>query len=198
MPTPEPPTQFRSFVAATLDAVLLEKIQAEQQSLARQLGSGQVRWTGAEQLHLTLKFFGNVATSDVEPLQLALQRSAAGIGPLRLSVQGLGCFPSRQKPSEIWCGLEGDLEPLERLQKQVDQECGRYGSHSEERPFHPHLTVGRVKAFGRELRQLGESLGQVSVGHLGEWTVSQITLMRSQLNPKGSVYTRLLEVPLSH
>jgi RNA 2',3'-cyclic 3'-phosphodiesterase len=197
MPTNANPTEIRAFVAACLDPALLEKIRAEQRALERRLGSDLVRWTGPEQLHLTLRFFGNVSSSDLETLNPALERAAHGITALHLSVKGLGCFPSRQRPSVIWFGLEGDLEPLRKLQAQIEQECGRFGSHSEERPFHPHLTVARVKARGPEVRQIADGLRDAIVGTLGEWTLNQITLMRSQLRAGGSLYTSLMEVPLN-
>jgi RNA 2',3'-cyclic 3'-phosphodiesterase len=196
MPMPESSDPIRAFVAACLGADLLEKIRAEQGQLERRLGSADIRWTGAAQLHLTLRFFGNVASNDLDALKLALPRAVEGVGPLRLTVQGLGCFPSHQRPSVIWFGLEGDLEPLGRLQAQIECECGRYGNHSEDRAFHPHLTVGRVKARGPEARRISEGLRDVVVGKLGDWVVDGITLMQSQLRPGGSIYTPLLEVPL--
>lgn len=194
--TGDRPVHIRAFVAACLDPDLLSKIRAQQEQLESSLGPGQVRWTTAEQLHLTLKFFGNVRTEDVTLLEDALRQAAQGVPPFHLIIRGLGCFPSCRRPNVIWLGLEGDLGGLQRLQNNLHQHCQRFGQHSEDRAFRPHLTIGRVKASVPSACELGERIRSTTLGTIGQWSIHQITLLQSQLTPRGSIYTELAEVAL--
>ena len=192
----ESPAHLRAFVAVQLPPALLEKVGQEQRALERQLGHELIRWTRPEQVHLTLKFFGNVAAADVEPLVAALGQSVVGVHPFELRVGGLGAFGSLKQPRVIWLGLQGDLTEAQKLQHQVDEKTGAFGSHSEDRSFKPHLTLGRVKAFGPRVQELGERLSRLTIGALGSWRVEEIELVQSRLSPKGSTYMSLAKVPL--
>lgn len=195
---PDRPIQIRAFVAACLPNGLLERIQGEQERLDVQCGPNAVRWTRAAQLHLTLRFYGNVPGEQLEALKGALHRAAVGTSPLSLTARGLGCFPSSQRPNIIWLGLEGDLDELEKLQARIEQESAGFGNHSEDRKFHPHLTIGRVKASGRHARRVGEIIQSTELASLGTWEVNEITLMQSQLLPTGSIYTPLAEIQVAN
>jgi len=188
--------QIRAFVAAPLDSEWLARIRRVQDALQRQTQTEGVRWSRPEQLHLTLKFFGNIPTHDLDALELALDRSAQGIASILLRVGRLGCFPSRQRPSVIWLGLAGELEELRRLQSNIERECERFGSHSETHGFHPHLTIGRVKAAGAQGRRIGEAVEAGQAENLGPWRVDEITLVQSLLGPQGSAYTPLARFKL--
>jgi 2'-5' RNA ligase len=179
---------------------LLAKVKAVQDKLDRRLSRdcrNFVRWTAREQLHLTLKFYGNVHTAELDALQQRLRRAAGGISPFELGLAGLGCFPSAQRPNVIWIDLEGQVTALGTFQARVERETAAFGNHSETRPFHPHLTVGRVKAFGRQACRIGEAIGDETLPGLGTWTVGDVALVRSQLSPRGSIYTCLARIPLS-
>jgi 2'-5' RNA ligase len=190
------PSSIRAFVSIALSPFLLGEIEKWQRQIQSTLPGEGVRWTRREQLHLTLKFFGNVAADQVQELTAALQRAAEGIRPLRLSLAGLGCFPTGQRPNVIWVGVAGELAELETLQRRIDDETGAYGSHSEDREFRPHLTVGRVKASPSQARAIGEVVRQTRVGCLGDWLVAEVELIQSTLRPQGSIYTRLVTLPL--
>jgi RNA 2',3'-cyclic 3'-phosphodiesterase len=195
---PERPNQIRAFVAACLPADLLERIQKEQDRLYVPCGSDAVRWIRSAQLHLTLKFCGNVPGEHLEALKGALHRAAVEVRPFSLTARGLGCFPSPQRPNIIWLGLEGDLGQLEKLQTRIEQESAGFGNHSEDRKFHPHLTIGRVKVSGRRARRVGEIIRSAEVGRVGKWEVNEIWLMQSQLSPSGSAYTALAEIQVAN
>jgi 2'-5' RNA ligase len=187
---------IRAFVAANLDQESIARVQAVQRQLDKCLPPNLVRWTRPDQLHLTLRFLGNVAVEQVEALKAALTPASAVTGPLQLALAGLGCFPSPQRPSVIWLGLEGDVQGLARLQARIEGDIGEFGSHSEDRAFKAHLTIGRVKGFGPQVRPIGEVIQTQTIGTLTRWTLREVTLMRSQLSPKGSTYTELSRVPL--
>ncbi len=194
---PEASISFRAFVAVGVPPELLDRIDTEAKRLAAQCDPHTVRWVRPEQCHLTLRFFGNVPSEQRDALTSALRRAAAGVAPFSLTVRGLGCFPSPERARVIWLGVEGDLAALTQLQERVVQETAAFGSDLEERDFHPHLTLGRVKAFGPSLRRLGEIIQSTEVGTLGSWEVKGIALTQSRLSSSGSIYTALAEVPLA-
>ena len=148
-------------------------------------------------MHLTLKFLGNLEAGQPPVLAAALQEHVHGLKPLRLSARGWGCFPSPQRPSVIWAGLAGELDALRALQAVVERACAGFGSHSEDRAFHPHLTIGRVKAFGPAGRRIGERVRSEPSDDLGEWEVDRISLIRSRLSSQGSIYSSLAEIALT-
>jgi 2'-5' RNA ligase len=196
MPSSQETNSPRAFIAACLGTELIERVRREQQRLEQALGNQLIRWTLPEQWHLTLQFLGNVRADAVGELILALQRAVTGCTPFQLVIRDLGAFPSPQRPRVLWVGLAGEVDSLLRLQAGIVEQCSVFGSHSEERKFHPHLTLGRVKSFGPETRRIGEVIGQARRVDLGEWPVTEITLMQSHLSPKGSRYTVLTRVPL--
>lgn len=196
MPTITEPLEIRAFVAACLDPELLAKIQRNQDLLENQLPSQAVRWTQSKHIHLTLKFLGNVAVSNVELLKSGLKTAAQGCRAFELRVSGLGCFPSFSRPRVIWLGLEGELAPLQELQQKIERICESFGSHAEERRFQPHLTIGRVLAAGEKGRRVAEVVRGWRAGLIGKWTLREIKLIQSKLGPHGSTYISLETVAL--
>ncbi len=185
----------RCFLAISLSESVKKRLQALQQELAKT--GADVRWVRPEGIHLTLKFLGNVPEEKIEPIAKAAQEVVAKFGPLRLRVKGLGAFPSGRKPRVIWAGLEGDLKPLLRLQKELEDSLAKLGFEPESRPFVPHLTLGRVKS-GRKMDKLRQVLAEKN-DRVGEgWEEMQIenlVLYQSTLKPSGAVYTPLKIIP---
>ena len=188
----------RAFIAIALEPGLVAELKKVQQELQARLPDDSVRWTRPEQLHLTLKFFGHIAAPRLNDLTAALDRACAGIGPFQLALENVGCFPHTKKPRVIWTGIGGELESLSKLQERIEQETGNFGDHKPERRFQPHLTIGRVKAFGMAARRVGEVVARAHVCRLGGWTVRQIELVQSELAPQGARYSMLAAVTLAH
>jgi 2'-5' RNA ligase len=107
-----------------------------------------VRWVAAEAIHLTLKFLGDVDDMREDEIAAGVAAAVVGAKPFPLPVGGFGAFPSAQRPRVVWAGLE-PVPSLELLQHRVEQEMERLGFPTEGRPFHPHLTLGRVKRDAR-------------------------------------------------
>ena len=128
-----------------------------------------------------------------------MRQAAAGTPPFTLTVEGLGVFPNWRRPQVIWIGIGGETETLLQLQTQIEQAMATLDFEPENRPFHPHLTLGRVnrRAGAQYRRQLGEALQSYAVPLLGQLHVQEVSLMRSQLNPKGAIYTRIAAYPLA-
>ena len=170
---------LRAFISLPVAAHVVEKIVACQQALAEQVGDA-VRWTPAEQIHLTLQFLGNISATESEEIARCLAPLATNLG---LRAQGLGAFPSLRNPRIIWVGLAGDIDELKALQAAVEHATGR----KENRAFHPHLTIGRV----REGRKVKAELDDWTDKEFGEWSVRELLLMQSKLSPAGAAHSVL-------
>ena len=187
---------IRTFIAVAVETALAAEVKKVQQRLNSP--GGVVRWLNPEHLHLTLRFLGNVAADRLGDLAAALRRACARTAPFHLALEGAGCFPNAKGPRVVWIGIQGDLEPLRKLQEQIARETKTFGDHGDERDFQPHLTIGRVKASGLEGRKAGQAIELVTVPKLGDWTVHQVLLVQSELSPDGARYTTLVVVALDH
>jgi RNA 2',3'-cyclic 3'-phosphodiesterase len=188
----EAPKTFRTFICVEIPASLRKNIASLQDDL-RAVGS-QVSWTKADNIHLTLKFLGDVAEPDLPKICRASELAATGIEPFALTVAGTGCFPSAKNPRVLWVGFQVLPEPLTKLQSRLEEFLDRVGFPRENQRFRPHLTIGRVRsnsspfALSKKLEEHGfESQ---------TFAVDRLVVMRSQLNPKGSIYTPLQIIPL--
>lgn len=192
------PAQIRSFISIALDPAVAREITRLQHRIEEIPPRETVRWIPAEQLHLTLKFLGNIPGSLVEELSSSLRAICEQYSPLRLRAEGLGCFPNARNPRVIWIGLQGDLQALEQLQEEIERASSRWAEKEEPRRFSPHLTIGRVRENAwREARQIGAILETAAAPTLGAWSAGEVCLMRSQLSPQGAVHTPLATLPLN-
>lgn len=184
---------LRTFVALELPAEVKHAVAAAQDRAVR-----AVRWADPESAHLTLKFLGPTPEDAVARVDRALARAARGTGPLRLRTAELGCFPDRRSPRVLWLGLDGDLERLGALRDAIEREVSPLGWPTEPRPFAPHLTLGRLRSdtTPAERRALGEALAGMTPPAPVAFAARELSLMRSDLSPKGARYSRLLAVPL--
>lgn len=154
-----------------------------------------VKWVRPETIHLTLKFLGEIEPDLVEEIHLALGEVAARHEPFGLVARGLGCFPRLEQARVVWVGLEGETWRLMALQREVEGVLVELGFPREERPFRPHLTLGRVRSPGARQALVSRirSMEQVQVGDL---RVEALAQFRSELLPGGARYTRLWQEPL--
>ena len=188
----------RVFVALKVSAELAAALLDLQAAVKRRLPAGAVRWSSRDQLHLTLRFLGNVALARIPELTRALGEACRNTPVLRLAPGEFGAFPALDQPRVLWLGLGGDLAGLHQLQAQVAAASAGFGNHVEERDFHPHLTVGRMPTRGGgDPRAVGQAWSDARLGWHGEWDASVVSLVRSELEPGGAVYTDLGEFALS-
>lgn len=182
---------IRAFIAVSLAAPVIEEI-AKVRSILQET-KGDIRWIRVEGLHLTLKFLGDIARPQVEPILAALRAALREQPALRILAQGLGAFPNLRRPRVLWAGLSG--EGLKALSEAVETALMPLDFPPEEREFTPHLTLGRV----RSLRGWERALAVVKeYEHIrfGESAVHQVTLYQSDLRPDGAIYSPLGSVPL--
>jgi 2'-5' RNA ligase len=148
-------------------------------------------------MHLTLKFLGNISPANVEILTQMIRAEADGCQSFVMQVGGLACFPSPKRPRVIYIGLRAPSE-LEALQRGIEAATQRLGYESEERRFSPHLTIGRVRQniSAADQHKIRRALEETKVDSLGTARVDSVHLYNSDLQPSGSVYTRVFSAPL--
>ena len=156
-----------------------------------------VRWVPPQNMHLTLKFLGDVSPSSVEFLVQMLRNETANIHCFDIHLAGLGAFPSPRRPRVLYIGIQAPAL-LDTLQRGIESASRRLGYEEEERPFSAHLTLGRVRqnVNAVEQQQIRRAIEGIQVDLLGTARVDSVHLYKSELNPGGSVYTRLFSAPL--
>jgi 2'-5' RNA ligase len=187
---------IRTFIAIDLPGSMLDKLDAIIEQLKHD-SNGIVRWVPAHNIHLTLKFLGDISPANIQILCTILEAEVRRHSPFEFVVSGLGAFPSSRRPRVIWVGVQAP-ETLAILHSGIENEARKIGYAPEERPFSPHLTLGRVghNARPEEIRQLSNSLVNYKVGTLGTVKVDSLCLYRSDLKPGGAVYTPLFRCAL--
>lgn len=191
-------TPIRTFIAIELTPDLERAIRDLQAQLQGRLPFPSMRWVQPHGIHLTLKFLGDIPPSRLPTIQDALAAVAARHAPFALAAEGLGVFPSPSRPNVLWVGLAGDLPRLHRLRDDVEAAIAPLGYPTESRPFHPHLTLARIKdAAPTDAQQVRDQLRQSPAADLGALPVTAIHLMRSDLSPQGARYTPLGVYPLA-
>ncbi|MFM8320350.1 MAG: RNA 2',3'-cyclic phosphodiesterase [Chloroflexota bacterium] len=189
---------LRAFIALDLSLEIYQRLEQVLVDLRARPMADAVRWVPARNIHLTIKFLGDVSLSSLDLLKRMLQTEAARHPAFEISVGELGAFPSLRRPRVVWVGVEAPPE-LAALQHGVEVEMARLGYPPEERPFSPHLTLGRVarNAGPDEQQRLSSMLAACKVGFLGAARLQAVHLYRSDLQPGGSVYTKLFSAPLA-
>jgi len=183
---------IRSFIAIKVPSDIQEALGRIEDRL-RPAGA-PVGWVNPDNIHLTTKFLGYVEEQDL-PKVCEVMKSAAGrTRPFDLEVAGLGTFPPVGTPRVVWAGVHGDLEPLDRLVQELEQGVAdAVGIRPEHRPYHAHLTLGRVKS-GKNAEQLKAAMLECGAAMAGSFTADGITLFMSELRHEGSIYTPMAEM----
>lgn len=180
---------WRLFCAIELTPEIRARAAEHIAHLRASLPRLRATWERTDKLHITLKFFGNVEPSRAHALSLASERAAKHIAPFNLTIADTGAFPSNKSPRVLWLGVRDTSGHLARLHQLLEHECAAANFPRDDRPFHPHLTIARLRspADARELAALHQ---QTNFPPL-ELPVNELVLMRSELGPQGSRYTAL-------
>jgi 2'-5' RNA ligase len=188
----------RLFVAIELPKKLRDLLEERSSILASTIHSNIIRWVRPEGIHLTLKFLGEVPSEKIEAVHDAVRSVGPHFSAFDFSVGGLGCFPNLRRPRVIWIGVREVTGSLEALQVEIERAFGDLGFEKENRSFHPHLTLGRVRRGVRRTdhQAVADALTRMEHFSLGDYRVEEICLFRSELKPTGAVYNKLLVVPL--
>jgi RNA 2',3'-cyclic 3'-phosphodiesterase len=186
----------RCFMAVRTEATeATEALGAVLRRLGRMQRMGAaVRPVGAESLHVTLRFLGDVDAGMLERLRGVLARAAAGTGPLTMRLVGLGAFPDARRPRVVWVGLE-HAEGLRRIVARLEPALDALGFASDPRPWDAHVTLARVKA--RPPAELGALLTEHAATDFGPVRVESVELMTSELTRQGAVHHVAASVSLT-
>jgi 2'-5' RNA ligase len=187
---------LRLFIAVEIPTEIQQNVYKQTASFRNGLES-LVRWVPVENMHLTLKFLGDVSPSNVEFLTQMLRNEAEAVPCFDIRLTGLGSFPNLKRPRVIYIGIQAPAA-LDSLQRGLEAASHRLGYELEERPFSAHLTLGRVKQTSTAVEQqkIRRAIEATQVDLLGSARVDSVHLYKSELKPSGSVYTRLYSAPL--
>lgn len=183
--TDELPLQLRLFVAIEIDTHVRDALEGVQSVLTK--SHAHVSWIKPGNLHLSMAFIGNTGRDTVPLLAMALDAAIEGSSPFLLEVSGLGTFGGKRSPRVVWAGVNPAPE-LSILHERLGGRLREAGIQLEQRPFRPHLTLGRIRSSrGREdLLRAVESAA--STFRAGTFRVQRLVLMQSILEPTGARY----------
>ena len=187
------PKTIRTFIAIEIPGDIVSKIRELQKGI-KNFGL-KIKWVKSENIHLTLKFLGNVESVRIGEITEAIFKTAEEYTPISLAAKGIGVFPGIRRPRVLWIGLTGQLETLMSLQKTLDENLRLIGFPKEKRPFKGHLTLGRIKAK-IDAKRFGDALMASRNFESETFTADRLILYKSELKPSGAVYTKLAEASL--
>ena len=161
-----------------------------------------VRWESQNKFHITVKFLGDVAENQLGQLQALLDAAAETISPFEITLLSVGCFPSVHAPKIVWIGSQpSDNLDLSRCFGAVEEACAEAGFKKDERAFHPHITLGRVKGLrprrGKISGNLIKTIENTTFEPL-KFPCTELLVMKSDLSPSGSTYSKQHTITLKH
>jgi 2'-5' RNA ligase len=184
---------MRTFIAVELP----EKIKGEIEQLQAPFKKtdAHVSWAKPGNIHVTLKFLGEVPAEKINQIFSATEEALEGARRFTMSLKGTGAFPNLRRPRVIWIGAGSGEEELSLLAARIEQEMEKIGFPKEKRRYSAHFTIGRVKS-PKNIEKLMELVSS-SDFQTEEIQVNQVVVMKSQLDPRGAIYTPLKEIPLA-
>ena len=193
---PNPTNTWRVFIAIELPATLRARVISHIDRLRESIPDVRASWAREDNLHLTLKFLGEIPATDVEKVSAAASLAANQVEPFEIVVEGCGSFPPSRQPRALWIGIDpGAQTSCLHLFQKLEDECEKMGLAREPRPFHPHLTIARIrKPHGsRQLAELHKEIGfnREAIG------VSELAVIRSELRSEGSRHSVISRHSLS-
>jgi 2'-5' RNA ligase len=189
---------LRTFIAVDFQTEILTKIKEIVDYLRTQAPVDALKWVGRDNLHLTLKFIGEISQDKINRVKALMVDALNTSTAFTLEVKGLGMYPNAKKPRVIWLGIE-NVSGLVDLHKHLDRALSQVDIKPDTRPFSPHLTIARVRknAAPNQVSLIGETLSQFKVGSLGITQIENVRLYQSELTPQGSIYTPLMTISLN-
>ena len=179
--------EWRTFCAIELSDEARAQLADHARQVRDAVPEASASWSKPENVHLTLKFFGNIAKENLTRISSAAARVALEFSPFQIRVGGTGVFPKPSRPQILWIGVQDSPGRLSELQRRLEEEFVVEGFAKEDRAYRPHLTIARLRR-PEGARRLAEAHLQTNFPFL-TMTVTELVLFRSQLSPKGSIYT---------
>ena len=183
---------IRSFLAIRLPEPIRKDLESIQERLKET--DAPVKWVTPDNVHLTLKFLGNIESKDVEKIHDIVSKIVTKETHLILRGEGVGAFPHIKSPRVIWVGISGEIDRLKDIHIRMEEELETIGFRPEERSFSPHLTIGRVKTGVH--KALLDRLIALKDYRSQPFKAGEIILFKSDLRPYGPIHTPLKTIPL--
>ena len=184
---------MRTFIAIELPDNIKKEIEQLQAPLKRT--EAFVSWVKPSNIHVTLKFLGEVPEEKINEVFSATQKALEETGKFSMSLKGTGTFPNLKRPRVIWIGAGSGEEELSLMAKRIEEEMAKIGFPREKRKFSAHFTIGRVKSPKNLEKLMG--LVESSDFQTEKIEVGEVVVMKSQLHPAGAIYTPLKKIPLA-
>ncbi|MFA5145483.1 MAG: RNA 2',3'-cyclic phosphodiesterase [Candidatus Omnitrophota bacterium] len=182
---------MRTFVAIELPKEIKSRLGDIQEQLKK--SGADVKWVSPLNIHLTLKFLGDIDDTKLNKINEILEACTKNKGSFKIRVSSLGAFPEIKLPRVIWMGIDKGDNETKGIAKDLEEEFSKIGIPAEDRPFSSHITIGRTRSFLNKEKLAGdlENLANNLSRENWEFTVGNITLFKSTLTPKGPIYETL-------
>ena len=180
----------RVFIAIKLPDFIKKILKDAQKTM---LANGiKAKYISPENMHLTLKFMGNIDYNLLPEIKKNLTNSTQYVKPIKLSLKGIGAFPNSRSPKVIWAGINGEAQKLETLNARLEQRLSKLGIPEDKREFHGHLTLARLKKNRLSAQKFERLIQQTGQFESVKFTADRLILFQSKLMPKGPIYIELL------
>ena len=186
--------QIRAFVAVSLSAAVRGSVDTLIRTLRQEIDG--VQWVDTQNLHLTLKFLGDVPMNELHRIIAAVQRGAEAVETFDLEFCGCGVFPNPEQPRTLWIGCDRGSDKLTVCAMTIENELFKLGFPKENRRFSPHLTIGRTKRNGRLTDGVSRFLTEYAQQSFGSSGVDEVIVYSSELTRGGPIYDELATIPL--
>ena len=184
---------MRAFIALSLPSGVQSSLASLQQSLA--VSGADVTWVQPRNLHVTMKFLGEITDEQRQKVEALLRRVASDAAPFSLGLEGVGAFPSLRAPRVMWVGVAAGKDTVVRLARAIEEGAEGASLAKEERPFAAHVTLGRVRSATRR-EALSRALRDAVWTSPAPFRIGALRLYQSLLGSSGPTYTALDEFPL--
>lgn len=187
---------MRTFIAIALPQEIKDSLGRLQNQL--KTCGADVKWVEPNNIHLTLKFLGDIDDKKLDKIMRILEDTAKNKNPFQMRIFSIGAFPKMNFPRVIWVGVDKGDSETKQIAEALEEKIAKIGIPKEDRPFSSHITIGRTRSsLNRErlvedLKTLANNFGQENL----EFAVTKITLFKSTLTPKGPIYEVLKETNL--
>jgi 2'-5' RNA ligase len=185
---------MRTFIAIELPGAILDLLKTVQGRLKSE--HLDFKWVQPENIHLTLRFLGDISPEMVPKIENAMEQAAKGVAPFTLLPKGLGAFPGLHRPRVLWMGVGGDTDQLQKLYRSLTNQLEIAGLEKETRPYAGHLTLGRAKDRIDPVKFIDCVKKHRDFGSAA-FAVREMIMIKSTLQPAGPVYEKMFRVKLS-
>ena len=182
---------IRAFIAIPLDPKIQHSIEYMQDRLKK--SNNDIKWVKPENIHITLKFLGDVTTEQINSVKQTLLNCTHNTRPFKVKLSQLGAFPNIECPRTLWIGLKDSKQQLNRMAVSLEKALGKIGFQGDQRPFRSHITIGRIRS-SKNIDALSKSMSNYPISENCIQTISKIILFQSILSSEEPIYKSLYQV----